>query len=293
MGAAPTPHSRVVSLLAQALPLVAQDHPAYAALEEAHRVAAGLDSYLDDHSSPLIVPSTHAVHEKDVRQVWEDLLAATDAEDWQKRKEEGTTTYALNSGMCSGNYEASVIQQIALAAKSTRVLEIGLFTGTTTLALGLLPNIEEVVALDVEPYLETFDRPFWKRAGVSDKIQTLIAPATDSLRQLKSEGHPAFDLVFIDADKPSYKEYVSLLLELDLLTPEGIILADNTLYKALPWADWSRPDEDARNAGSNNKSVGEATQGIIDFNQFVRNDERLTAVVLPVRDGVTVIRRKI
>lgn len=152
---------------------------------------------------------------------------------------------------------------------------------------------------------------YWKRAGVSDKIQTLIAPATDSIRQLKSEGHPAFDLVFIDADKPSYKEYVSLLLELDLLTSEGIILAvsisvlspaelnrrlsslthgvpfiigqhavqgewkglraacelaltNASLLQALPWADWNRPDEDARNAGSNNKSLQEATRGIVE-----------------------------
>lgn len=137
------------------------------------------------------------------------------------------------------------------------MLEIGLFTGTTTLALGLLPNIEEVVALDIEPYLEQFDRPyvvafsrselfsaallthilrnrFWKRAGVSDKIQTLIAPATESIRQLKAEGHEAFDLIFIDADKPSYKAYVSLLLELDLLTPEGIILAVSILVFGPP-----------------------------------------------------------
>jgi hypothetical protein len=89
-------------MLAQALPLVSKDHPAFAALEEAHRVAAGLDPYLDEHSSPLIVPSAHVVPEKEVRQVWADLLAATDAEDWAQRKEEGTTTYALNSGMvCS------------------------------------------------------------------------------------------------------------------------------------------------------------------------------------------------
>ena len=88
-------------MLGEALPLVAADHPAYASLQEAYRVAAGLDQYLEDHSSPLIVPAGHSVPEKEVRGVWSDLLAATDAEPWQQRFKEGTTQFALNSGMVS------------------------------------------------------------------------------------------------------------------------------------------------------------------------------------------------
>lgn len=156
MPPAPTPHSRVFNLLAEALPLIARDHPAFTALEEAHRVAGGLDQYVEDHSSPLIVPATHGVPEEEVRAVWAELLTATDAEDWRQRFTEGTTQFALNAGMvsqlsylprplltpgtqCSGGYEASVLQTLAIMSRSTRVLEIGLFTGTTSVGVFPLP----------------------------------------------------------------------------------------------------------------------------------------------------------
>jgi hypothetical protein len=121
------------------------------------------------------------------------------------------------------------------------------------LALALVPSITQVVALDIEPYLETFNRPYWTRAGVSSKIDFRIAPALESLAKLKEEGHEGFDLVFIDADKPSYRAYVEQVLELGLLKENGVILAvspaatsalvpalnrfrsqDNTLYKVAP-----------------------------------------------------------
>ena len=82
---------------------------------------------------------------------------------------------------------------------------------------------------------------YWKRAGVSDKIETRIGTAVDSLRKLKADGAKPFDLVFIDADKPSYTSYVSLILELDLLAKNGIILADNTLYKGYVYAPSDDP----------------------------------------------------
>lgn len=90
-----------------------------------------------------------------------------------------------------------------MTSNATSVLEIGTFTGTATLALALLPKITRVVALDIEPYLEEFDRPYWKRAGVSHKIDLRIGVAVDLIQQLKGEGSKQFDLVFIDADKPS------------------------------------------------------------------------------------------
>lgn len=100
---------------------------------------------------------------------------------------------------------------------------------------------------------------------MSNKIETLIAPAVDSLRNLKADGAKPFDLVFIDADKPSYATYVSLLLELDLLTKEGIILADNTLYKGYVYAGSDAPLTPATQTHSNNQSHDVATQGIIEL----------------------------
>jgi hypothetical protein len=102
MSPAPTPHNRVARLLQQALPLVSPDHPAFAFIEEASRTASGLDPYLEAQSSPSIVPQSHTVPEKELREVRKALLAATDAEDWEARYEEGKTQWALNSGMVSG-----------------------------------------------------------------------------------------------------------------------------------------------------------------------------------------------
>lgn len=98
------------------------------------------------------------------------------------------------------------------------------------LAFALLPKIKKVVTLELEPYLKNFNEPYWKRAGVSSKINMMIGPAVKSLYTLAEKGEQ-FSLVFIDANKTGYLEYVQLILELNLLEEGGIILADNTLYK--------------------------------------------------------------
>ncbi|KAM0748402.1 S-adenosyl-L-methionine-dependent methyltransferase [Meredithblackwellia eburnea MCA 4105] len=291
-----TPLARVSTLLTNGLALIDKSHPAYPQLHEAMLTVTGLDPYLEAKSSPLIVPESHKVSKEEVYKVWDEQLSVSESTDWTGLYKEGKTTWELNNGMCSGAYEATVLQQIALDLKATTALEIGLFTGTTTLALGLLPDIKKVVALDIEPFLETFDRPYWERAGVSEKIVTRFGPAAESLKKLKAEGHAPFDVAFIDADKPSYETYVRLLLDLELLSPGGVILADNTLYKGYVYNDIITTEHaltPSATSNSNNRSHGEATQGIIDFNDFVRNDPRLIATILPVRDGVTIIRRKI
>lgn len=88
----------------------------------------------------------------------------------------------------------------------------------------MLPNVETVTALDIEPFLDGFNLPFWQRAGVENKIQRKYGDARESLRAL-AEQKQAFDMIFIDADKPSYRAYVEMALELDLLADDGTILA--------------------------------------------------------------------
>ncbi|KAI5478349.1 caffeoyl-CoA O-methyltransferase [Pseudohyphozyma bogoriensis] len=290
---APTPHSRIVRLLAAALPHLDKSHPAFEYIEEAYDAAAGLDPYLESYTSELIVPSTHKVGVEEVRKVFKALVDRTFATDWSALYKEGKTKWELHGGMCSGAYEATFLQHVALDTKAKNILEIGLFTGTTTLALGLLPDVQSITACDIEPYLEEYDRPAWVDAGVSDKIKTVFGPAADSIKKFKEEGRTPFDMVFIDADKPSYLTYVKLLVDLDMLAPGGIILGDNTLYKGYPYAGSTNPVSPSAHINSNNRSHDEATQGINDFNKGVRDDPRLDVVILPIRDGVSIIRRKI
>jgi len=113
--------------------------------------------------------------------------------------------------------------------KPKSILEIGVFTGTATLALALLPSVEHITALDIEPFLAEFVKPAWDTAGVSSKIDFRIAPALDSLKQLTAESHPGFDTVFIDADKPGYRGYVEQVLQGGLLKEGGVILAVRSL----------------------------------------------------------------
>ncbi|KAM0789503.1 hypothetical protein ACM66B_000322 [Microbotryomycetes sp. NB124-2] len=294
MPPAPTPLSRLVKLVAEAAASIERDHPAYAAIQEAKTLGEGFDEYIEAHSSDMLVPASHSVSETEVSQVWRELLDATDEQDWRALYDQGKTQYALTSGMCSGQYEATILQQIGLMLKPKTVLEIGVFTGTATLALALLPSVESVIGLELESYLEEFDRPFWQRAGVSNKIKTMIGPATDSLNELSSAYQRKFDLVFIDADKPSYQTYVSTILKLDLLAEDGVILADNTLLKGFPWAAENAallPSEARRYEGTFNKSVETACHGIDDFNKYCIQKD-LFSTMLPIRDGVTVIRRR-
>ncbi|GAA6006003.1 hypothetical protein JCM11491_004086 [Sporobolomyces phaffii] len=291
-----TPQTRVTALLASSLSALESSSPSPArdSLDEAHRLSAGQETYLEQMTGDLLIPKSHTTATKEqVEQAWLDLLRTTEQTDWKRLKAEGKTQWELSVGMCSGAYEAVVLQQLALMLRPASILEIGVFTGTATLALALLPSVEHITALDIEEYLPSFVQPFWSRAGVSSKIDFRISPALDSLNQLIDEQHGGFDLVFIDADKPGYRSYVERILNGGLLREGGVILADNTLYKGYPWSPPADAQTYSTSTGTNNQSKREAASGINDFNQFVRNHEDLEVAVLPIRDGISIIRRKI
>lgn len=187
-------------------------------------------------------------------------------------------------------------------------------SGTTTLALALLPCVKRIVSLDIEPFLEEFDRPYWKAAGVSDKIETKIGDGTASLADLKARGD-TFDFVYIDADKGGYIKYYEAALE--MLAPGGVILVDNTLMKASPFGlrrsgkltrtprlvhtrhlTCRKATLQARRCTSKRSlprwAEHELTLSAVNrFNAHVKADERVNVVIVPLRDGVTMIQRKL
>ena len=151
------------------------------------------------------------------------------------------------------------------------VLEIGTFTGLSALSMALaLPDDGKLVALDKDEGTNKVALDFFKKANQNNKIQTIVKPALDSLDELKNS---KFDMVFIDADKMSYKEYYERSLK--LLDKGGLIIIDNVL--------WHGEVADENN-------LDKFTLNIRDFNNYVANDKRVEQIIVPLGDGMTVCR---
>jgi caffeoyl-CoA O-methyltransferase len=158
-----------------------------------------------------------------------------------------------------------------------RCLEIGVFTGYSSLALALaLPDDARIVACDVSERWTAVARRYWEAAGVAHKIDLRLATALDTLDHLLANGEAGrYDFAFIDADKENYVHYYERVLE--LLRPGGLGLADNTLWYGRV-ADPEDADAD--------------TVAIRHFNEHLHRDERVDLSLLPIGDGLTLARKK-
>lgn len=172
-----------------------------------------------------------------------------------------------------GQFMALLIQ--ILGAKKT--LEIGVYTGYSALCVAAaLPEDGRVVACDINAETTAVAKEFWQKAGVAEKIDLRLAPGTDTLNELIAAGEQgSFDFAFIDADKTGYHTYYERCLL--LLRPGGLIAVDNVLW-----------------TGSvlNNENPSEDTQALQAFNRFVKDDQRVDLSMLPVGDGLTLLRKK-
>jgi caffeoyl-CoA O-methyltransferase len=163
---------------------------------------------------------------------------------------------------------------LARALGAEQALEIGTFTGYSTLCLARgLPDHGRVLALDVSAEWTAVARRHWEQAGVAHKIELRLGPALDSLRALPKE--PRFDLAFLDADKTGYAAYLEEILP--RLRSGGVILVDNVLWGGSV-VDPARQDRD--------------TVAIRAFNDAVARDPRVEAVMLPLSDGLTLLRKR-
>ena len=172
-----------------------------------------------------------------------------------------------------GQFMALLVELIG----AQRVLEIGVFTGysSTCMALALPPD-GLLMALDLSAEYTIIARRYWQLAGVANKIELRLGPALASLDRLIEDGASnSFDLAFIDADKGHYAVYYERSLR--LLRPGGLLLIDNVLWGGKV-ADPSVEDDD--------------TQAIRALNRIIHTDERVTEVLLPVADGLTLARKR-
>ncbi|MDC0233611.1 class I SAM-dependent methyltransferase [Candidatus Pelagibacter sp.] len=152
-----------------------------------------------------------------------------------------------------------------------KILEIGTFTGLSTLSMSLaLPDDGKIISLDKNEQTNKIAINFFKKAKQDQKIITLIKPALESLAEIKEK----FELIFIDADKGNYKQYYEK--SLSLLETRGLIIIDNVLWYG-------------EVAVENNQD--KITKTIKDFNEFVSNDNRVEKIIIPLGDGMTICRK--
>jgi caffeoyl-CoA O-methyltransferase len=250
----------LVQLFAQ----IESPNPTFKAeLQQAYELANGLDPYLDLCTTPES-PALAA------------LVKRTQTEDWTQRFSDGATVKPLEQEMLSGHVEGQFLQFLIHLTKAQRILEIGMFTGYSALAMAeALPVDGVVVACEVDAYAAAFAQKCFDESTAGNKISVRVAPALETMQQLAAAGE-AFDLVFIDADKGGYLAYLDLLLTSSLLAPGGSICVDNTLMQGQPYL----PGVSTEN--------GDA---IAKFNRAVCEDPRVEQVLLPLRDGITLIRR--
>ncbi|HET7828669.1 MAG TPA: class I SAM-dependent methyltransferase [Candidatus Limnocylindrales bacterium] len=156
-------------------------------------------------------------------------------------------------------------------------VEVGTFTGYSSLAVALaMPPDGRLVCCDVSEEYTNVARRYWAEAGVADRVDLRIGPGIEGLDSLLTEGRAGtFDLAFIDADKKSYPDYYERIVE--LLRPGGVVALDNVLWEG-DVADPSIQDRD--------------TVALRAVNERVRDDERVTPVLLPVADGMTLARKR-
>ena len=163
---------------------------------------------------------------------------------------------------------------ITKISKIKNVLEIGTFTGLSTLTIALaLPVDGSLIELDKNEATNEVAVVFFKKANQEKKIKTIIKPALDSLNELK-KNNKIFDMVFIDADKENNKNYYNN--SLDLINKDGLIIIDNVLWHG-----------DVVDKTKNDK----LTNTIRDFNSYVKNDKKTEQIILPLGDGFTVCRK--
>jgi predicted O-methyltransferase YrrM len=207
-------------------------------------------------------------------EVYEYLLrtSSREPEVLARLREETARKFPDQAHMQIGPDQGQFMSLLARMMNPMKTLEVGVFTGYSSLAITLATHIESRhFALDVNDEWTSIARHYWNEAGVLNKIALRIAPAVDSLDHLVSAGMSGtFDLAFIDADKANYDRYYEMCLV--LLRKGGIVLVDNTLWSGKV-ADASIGDDD--------------TKAIRALNEKIGQDERVEQVLLTIGDGLT------
>ena len=196
-----------------------------------------------------------------------------EALDWLQKQTNIRTNHAR---MLSGPVQGRFLKMIVEMCGARRVLELGSFTGYSGICLASgLPEDGHLDTLEINDELEDLILEGFSRAGLRERISLHIGDCLETLKRFRKEGREPYDLVFIDANKRDYPEYYELVF--DLVRPGGWILADNVLWDGKVALDPMPQDRQ--------------TLGIDSFNRRVASDPRVESVIIPIRDGLNLIRK--
>jgi caffeoyl-CoA O-methyltransferase len=185
-----------------------------------------------------------------------------------------TKTLGAVAGMQIAPEQGAFLTILTRLIGARQAVEVGTFTGYSALCIARgLPADGHLLCCDVNDEWTSIGRRYWSEAGLEERIELRLAPAADTLRALP--GDTSFDLAFIDADKPNYGLYYDEILA--RLRPGGVVLVDNVL--------WHGEVVDASRSDAN-------VDAIRDFNDRIAGDDRVEAVMLPISDGLTLIRKR-
>ncbi len=215
------------------------------------------------------------------RYIKEHTTSQGEALDWIEKQTNIRTNHAR---MLSGAVQGRFLMMMTEMIRPVRILELGTFTGYSSVCLAsCLPEGGHLDTLEINDELEDLIVEGFGRAGLSDRITLHIGDCKKTLEQLRSGilgskdgGTRLYDMVYMDANKREYPEYYSLVF--DLVRPGGYILADNVLWDGKVYEDDVPGDRQ--------------TSGIARFNDMVAADPRVECVIVPMRDGLYLIRKK-
>ena len=207
------------------------------------------------------------------RYIQTHATAQSEALNWVEKQTHVRTNHAR---MLSGSIQGQLMRMIVQISRAKNILELGTFTGYSAICLAsALPQDGHLDTLELNDELEDLILEGFERAGLEDRISLHIGDCKDSIRKLGAEGR-CYDIVYIDANKREYCEYYELVF--DMVRPGGLILADNVLWDG--------------KVCQNPLPQDKQTLGIAAFNDMVSADPRVESVIIPLRDGLNLIRKK-
>lgn len=209
---------------------------------------------------PADVEKYATTHSKEESKVLEELNRET----WAK---------VLRPRMLSGHMQGKILETFSYMIKPQRILEVGTYTGYSAICLANgLAEGGKLITIDINDEISHIAQAYFQKAGMTGKIDFKIGDAREIIPTLNE----AWDLVFIDADKENYAVYYDLIFE--KLKPGGFIIADNVLWSGKVLEPYDELDQE--------------TKSLVDFNRKIMDDNRVDNVLMPVRDGLMVIRKK-